>query len=81
VNSVRNNGPQLVDPAPQPVRSTLGRLSPAHGFQCVKRGRGAALEEVNGAGAGKVQGRRDHPDGEVDSSMSVNAFVLLLLRR
>jgi hypothetical protein len=55
-------------------------LAPAVGFQRTKQGSGAAFQAVNGAGAGKVPGRGDHPGGEVDSSMSVKAFVLLLLR-
>jgi hypothetical protein len=39
-------------------------LAPVGGFQRAKQGSGAALQEVDGAGAGQVPGRGDHPSGE-----------------
>jgi hypothetical protein len=55
-------------------------LAPAVGFQRTKQGSGAAFQVVDGAGSGQGSGRGDHPEREVDPSMSVKAFVLLLLR-
>jgi hypothetical protein len=55
-------------------------LAPAVGFQRAQQGSGAAFQVVDGAGPGKDPGGGDHPGREVDPSMSVKAFVLLLLR-
>jgi hypothetical protein len=46
-------------------------LAPVEGSQRAKQGSGAAFQAVDGAGAGKVPGRGDHPEREVDASMSV----------
>lgn len=40
-------------------------LAPAVGFQRAEQGSGAAFQVVDGAGAGKVPGGGDHPEGEV----------------